>query len=128
MEAVALGDEVSTGADRTVRPWGPVTGEPLRTLPAGGPILWPAAVTPDGRIWSLVFSPDGRLLPAAGNDGAVRARGVGGAAPAPRTVPPGLRDGWAALAEDGRYDVEGDAAGRFWYVIGPCRFEPGELD
>jgi hypothetical protein len=58
----------------------------------------------------------------------VRVWDLGGPAPALRTMLLGLRDGWAALAEDGRYKVDGDAAGRFWYVIGQCRFEAGELD
>lgn len=29
---------------------------------------------------------------------------------------------------DGRYKIHGDINGRFWHVIGLCRFEPGELD
>jgi hypothetical protein len=58
----------------------------------------------------------------------VRVWDVSGSAPALRAMLLGLPDGWAALAEDGRYKVAGDPAGRFWYVIGQCRFEPGELD
>jgi hypothetical protein len=40
----------------------------------------------------------------------------------------GLPEGWAALAPDGRYKLDGEADGQFWYVIGMCRFEIGELD
>ena len=38
-------------------------------------------------------------------------------------------EGWAAFTPDGRrYKMRGDIAGSFWYAIGLCRFEPGELD
>jgi hypothetical protein len=40
----------------------------------------------------------------------------------------GLPEGWAALAPDGRYKLEGDVGGQFWHAIGMCRFETGELD
>ena len=29
---------------------------------------------------------------------------------------------------DGRYKLEGEVTGQFWYVVGMWRFEPGELD
>ena len=37
-------------------------------------------------------------------------------------------EGWAAFTPDGRYKVAGNLGGAFWYAIGLCRFEPGELD
>ncbi|MGH3837170.1 MAG: hypothetical protein ACRDSF_15945, partial [Pseudonocardiaceae bacterium] len=40
----------------------------------------------------------------------------------------GLPEGWAALAPDGRYKLEGEVGGHFWHVINMCRFEAGELD
>lgn len=39
-----------------------------------------------------------------------------------------LPEGWAVLYPDGRYKLAGDPAGRFWWAIKLCRFEPGELD
>jgi hypothetical protein len=40
----------------------------------------------------------------------------------------GTGQGWAALAPDGRYKVEGALTKDFWQAVGLCRFEPGELD
>ena len=38
-------------------------------------------------------------------------------------------EGWVAFTPDGRrYQLGGNLAGSFWYTIGLCRFEPGELD
>ena len=34
---------------------------------------------------------------------------------------------WAVFTPDGRYKTV-NADGSFWYSIGLCRFEPGELD
>ena len=36
-------------------------------------------------------------------------------------------DSWAVFTPDGRYKTA-NADGSFWYSIGLCRFEPGELD
>jgi hypothetical protein len=36
--------------------------------------------------------------------------------------------GWAAFLPDGRYKLHGSPAGRFWWAMKLCRFEPGELD
>jgi hypothetical protein len=40
----------------------------------------------------------------------------------------GLPEGWAALAPDGRYKLEGNVGGQFWNVINMCRLKTGELD
>ncbi len=37
-------------------------------------------------------------------------------------------EGWVAFTPTGHYRVSGDLGGAFWYVIGLCRFELGELD
>ena len=37
-------------------------------------------------------------------------------------------EGWAAFTPEGRYKFDGNLAGGFWYALGLCRFEPGELD
>jgi WD40 repeat protein/3',5'-cyclic AMP phosphodiesterase CpdA len=108
----------TAGADHTVPIWDVATGRRLHAL-----------LGHTDQVWSAAFSPDGRMLATASNDGTVRIWDVAHPAPADGgTVLLGLRDGWAALAADGRYKVEGDPAGRFWYAIGQCRFEPGELD
>lgn len=73
----------------------------------------------------MAFHPSGDLL-ASGDDGVVilwdvprRER---------RATLLGLPEGWAAFSPGGLYKLEGDVTGQFWYVIGMCRFEPGELD
>ena len=48
--------------------------------------------------------------------------------PTPAGHSAGLPEGWAALAPDGRYKIQGEVAGQFWHVIGMPRFELGELD
>ena len=81
--------------------------------------------------WSniAVTGADGTQLATAGDDGAVILWDVSDrAAPARRATLLGLAEGWAALAPDGRYKWEGDATAEFWYAVGMCRFEPGELD
>jgi WD40 repeat protein len=79
-----------------------------------------------GAVWSVGFSPDGRLLVSAGADGVLRiwdsASGI------QRASLLSLNDGWAVLAPDLTYKLHGTPTGEFWYAMGLCRFEPGELD
>ncbi|MFI7031991.1 TIR domain-containing protein [Microbispora rosea] len=146
----------SASNDGTARLWEVASGECLHVL-AGGGRLWTAAFSPSGdllatagddlavhlwdpasgarvgtlaghgrRIWSVAFHPSGDLLASAGDDGVVilwdvprRER---------RATLLSLPEGWAAFSPGGLYKLEGDVTGQFWYVIGMCRFEPGELD
>jgi WD40 repeat protein len=80
-------------------------------------------------VWSVAFSPHGSQLASAGDDGTARIWDLAeGSTPEVRLTLLGLADGWAALAPDGRYKVEGTVAGEFWHVIGTCRFEPGDMN
>ncbi len=107
----------TAGDDLVVRLWDSHTGEHQYTL-----------TRHTRRISSVDFSPDGTMLASGGDDGTVRLWDlVAGSAPRPRATLLGLPEGWAALAPDGTYKMEGDVAGQFWHVIGLCRFEPGEL-
>jgi WD40 repeat protein len=147
----------SAGADRRVRLWDAMTGRPMRVLEGHRNSVWAVAFSPDGSavasagddrvvrvwdaatgrprrvleghgglVWGLAFSPDGTVLASAGDDGTVRmwdwARG--------RRI--GLAIGWhgggATVGADGRYHIDGDATGQFWWAVGLARFEPGELD
>ncbi|MEU5879742.1 TIR domain-containing protein [Spirillospora sp. NPDC047279] len=108
----------TAGDDLVIRLWDPHSGRHLHTLPGH-----------TRRVWSLAFSPDGVTMASAGDDGAILLWDVGDpSAPARRATLLGLSEGWAALTPDGRYKWEGNATAEFWYGIGMCRFEPGELD
>ncbi|RKS74428.1 WD40 repeat protein [Actinomadura pelletieri DSM 43383] len=108
----------TAGDDMVVRLWDPSTGETLHTLTGH-----------TRRVWSVAFSPDGTLMATAGDDGAIILWDVPeDAPPTHRATLLGLAEGWAALAPDGRYKWEGNVTAEFWYAVGMCRFEPGELD
>jgi WD40 repeat protein len=107
----------TSGDDRTVRLWDVAAGGELWTL---------RDYTDPAR--SVAFSPDGAQLATASDDGAVRLWDIRDGAPVSRVMLIGLPDGWAAASRDGRYKLSGDPAGKFWHVVGLCRFEPGELD
>ncbi|MER7500219.1 TIR domain-containing protein [Nonomuraea pusilla] len=110
----ASGERLATGGDDlTVRVWDTGGGGLLHTLRGHA-----------RRVWSVAFSPTSDLLASAGDDGVV-ILWEGGER---RATLLGLPEGWAALAPDGRYKVQGDPGGQFWHVIGMTRFELGELD
>ncbi|WP_182885130.1 TIR domain-containing protein [Microbispora sp. H10885] len=147
---------VSASNDGTARLWDVASGECAHVLDGGGR-LWTAAFSPSGdllatagddlavhlwdpstgarvgtlaghgrRVWSVAFHPSGDLLASGGDDGVVILWDVPGRRR--RTTLLGLPEGWAAFSPDGLYKLEGDVTGQFWFVIGMCRFEPGELD
>ncbi|MGH3566328.1 MAG: WD40 repeat domain-containing protein [Pseudonocardia sp.] len=95
------GDLLATaGDDLVIRLWDPESGAHLRTL------------TGHSRsVWSLAFSPSGALLASGGDDGTARLWSVTGDRPAMRITLLGLPHGWAALAPDGRYKIDGDVEG-----------------
>ncbi|AQZ64728.1 High-affnity carbon uptake protein Hat/HatR [[Actinomadura] parvosata subsp. kistnae] len=110
----ASGRRLATGGDDTlVRVWDAATGRLLHTLAGHA-----------RRVWSVAFSPVEDLLASAGDDGAVILWSGGSR----RATLLGLPEGWAALAPDGRYKVQGEPGGQFWHVVGMSRFELGELD
>jgi WD40 repeat protein len=81
-----------------------------------------------GKIVAITFSPDGRLLATGGDDGAVRIWDVTDlSAPTLKVTLIGQAEGWAAVSPQGRYKVH-DVQGAFWYAVGGCRFDVGELD
>lgn len=112
------GDLLATaGDDLVVRLWDPSSGRHLHTLQGHS-----------RSVWSVTFSPSGDLLATGGDDGTARLWSVTGERAGARLTLLGLPEGWAALAPDGRYKLEGDVGGQFWHAIGMCRFETGELD
>ncbi|MGH3718365.1 MAG: TIR domain-containing protein [Pseudonocardiaceae bacterium] len=107
----------TAGDDLMIRLWDPRSGRNLHTLPGH-----------TRSVWSVTFSPSGDLLATGGDDGTTRLWSVTSDPPELRLTLLGLPEGWAALAPDGRYKLEGNVGGQFWNVINMCRFETGELD
>jgi WD40 repeat protein len=79
-----------------------------------------------GPVLSVAFSPDGKSVVSSGMDGTVRFWEVTTGQLLATCI--ALADGWATICSDGRYQLSGTPGGRFWWVAGLCRFEPGELD
>jgi hypothetical protein len=73
------------------------------------------------------FDPTGTRIVSGGDDGTVRLwdATTGNLLATVLALPNG---GCATLLPDGSYKLDGDPSGRFWWVIGLHRFEPGELD
>ncbi|MFI6497673.1 TIR domain-containing protein [Nonomuraea typhae] len=108
------GSLVATGGDDpAVRVWETASGRLLHTLYGHA-----------RRVWSVSFSPAEDLLASAGDDGVV----ILWAGDSRKATLLALPEGWAALAPDGRYKMEGSVGGQFWHVVGMARFELGELD
>jgi WD40 repeat protein len=107
----------TAGDDLVVQLWDPTSGRPLHSLTGH-----------TRSVWSVTFSPAGDLLATGSDDGTTRLWSISDNRPELRLTLLGLPEGWAALAPDGRYKLEGNVGGQFWHVINMCRFETGELD
>ncbi len=109
----------TAGDDLVVRLWDPRSGQNLHTLRGH-----------TRSVWSVTFSPSGNLLATGSDDGTTRLWSitVDAGEPVAKLTLLGLPEGWAALAPDGRYKLEGNVGKQFWNVINMCRFETGELD
>ena len=107
----------TAGDDLVIRLWDPRSGQNLHTLTGH-----------TRSVWSVTFSPSGDSLATGSDDGTTRLWSITSDEPVARLTLLGLPEGWAALAPDGRYKLEGNVGGQFWNVINMCRFETGELD
>jgi WD40 repeat protein len=111
------GDRLASGGtDGTIRIWDTVSGRPTHTLTGQS-----------GWVRSLSYTPDGRYVAAAGGDHAVRIWDTSRSTPHAVLVPL-AENGSAVLLHDQRYVLHGRLGDEFWYAIGMCRFEPGDLD
>jgi WD40 repeat protein/uncharacterized protein YjbI with pentapeptide repeats len=109
---------VSAGDEGTIDAWDPRTGSHLGVLRGHA-----------DRIAALAFSPAGGLLASGGDDGTVRLWDVTDpSAMSLRATLVGHPEGWLAFGATGSYKSGGAIAGEFWYAVGACRFEPGDLD
>src|SRR5262249_13572587 len=111
----------SASDDHSVRLWRPDSDTLVRALEGHS-----------AKVWSVAFSPDGRLLASASDDHTIRLWSVAAAVRGDEDaclaiLVPG-RGGWAAYTPDGRYKLGGNAPGLLGFTVGLCRFEPGELD
>lgn len=109
------GTMLATGSDDgTIRIWDIHTGNHIRT-----------SREHTGPVRALAYSPDGRWLVAASAVVHIR-RAADGELVATLIA---LNDGgYAVLGRSLRYKLHGTPTGEFFYSIGLCRFEPGELD
>ncbi|MFC7527711.1 pentapeptide repeat-containing protein [Actinoplanes sp. GCM10030250] len=105
----------SAGTDGTIRIWTVETG--LLAVTLAGRTGW---------IHSLSYSPDGRHLACTGGDRAIRIWDTVHNRLIALLVP--LAAGGSAVLLDDQYMLDATTSGEYWYAIGMCRFEPGELD
>ena len=75
---------------------------------------------------AVAYSPDGTQLATASTDGTARMWDTR-MGQLQLTLIPLPDGGYAAIGPHG-YKLQGNPAGRFWWAIKLCRFEPGELD
>jgi WD40 repeat protein/uncharacterized protein YjbI with pentapeptide repeats/3',5'-cyclic AMP phosphodiesterase CpdA len=107
----------TAGDDLIIQLWDPESGRPLHSLSGH-----------TRSVWSVTFNLTEDILASGSDDGTTRLWSIANNQPKLRLTLLGLPEGWAALAPDGRYKLEGDIGGQFWHVINMCRFEIGELD
>ena len=107
----------SASQDRTVRVWDTATGMPQHVLTGH-----------TAGVQAVGFLRGGRWLVSSGHDRTVRLWDLAGGGVQLAILVPLINGGWATLLDDLRYKLEGAPNGEFWYAIGMCRFEAGELD
>jgi WD40 repeat protein len=105
----------SASSDGTLGLWSVPDGALLRTFHGHS-----------NAITGVAFSPGGRFIASGSSDSTVRLWSI--ADGRCLAVLYGTETGWVAHTPDGRYKLGGDLHGKFWHVLGLCRFEPGELD